>query len=78
MLVIGFYRRYVSKLKLVAVCRFHPSCSAYAYEAIRLHGARRGTILALKRLAKCQPLHPGGFDPVPPRSAKPGAQLESS
>jgi|GEM_PF-537190 len=48
-------------------CRFFPSCSHYAVGAIREHGALMGTLLALRRLGKCTPLHPGGFDPVPPR-----------
>jgi len=48
-------------------CRFSPTCSHYAAEAIRTHGALAGTALAVARLAKCTPLHPGGFDPVPPR-----------
>jgi len=48
-------------------CRFAPSCSHYAAEAVREHGAVIGSLLALRRLAKCTPLHPGGFDPVPPR-----------
>ena len=47
-------------------CRFSPTCSHYAAGAIRNHGAFRGTYLALRRLVKCTPLHPGGFDPVPP------------
>ena len=46
-------------------CRFYPSCSNYALEAIHLHGALRGSWLTLKRLAKCHPFHPGGFDPPP-------------
>jgi len=46
-------------------CRFHPSCSNYAAEAIALHGARRGTSLALRRLLRCNPFNKGGFDPVP-------------
>jgi hypothetical protein len=46
-------------------CRFEPSCSVYASEAIRMHGARRGAWLALKRLAKCHPFGSHGFDPVP-------------
>ena len=46
-------------------CRFEPSCSVYATEAIRMHGARRGGWLALKRLAKCHPFGGHGFDPVP-------------
>ena len=46
-------------------CRFHPSCSQYALEALELHGARRGTWLAVRRVGRCHPWHPGGFDPVP-------------
>jgi putative membrane protein insertion efficiency factor len=47
-------------------CRFHPSCSHYAAEAVQAHGALRGTWLAARRLIKCTPFHPGGNDPVPP------------
>jgi len=46
-------------------CRFHPSCSAYALEALEVHGARRGTWLAMRRVGRCHPWHPGGIDPVP-------------
>lgn len=52
-------------------CRFYPTCSHYAAGAIRSHGAVRGTWLAVRRLAKCTPLHPGGFDPVPAPRARP-------
>ena len=65
------YRRWVSPA-LPARCRFYPSCSAYALEAVRTHGAIRGIGLAVWRLLRCHPFHPGGFDPVPPRrSASP-------
>jgi putative membrane protein insertion efficiency factor len=60
---------------LGANCRFFPSCSDYALEAVERHGAALGTWLAMKRLAKCHPYHPGGYDPVPgtpvPRAAPP-------
>lgn len=49
-------------------CRFYPTCSHYAAEAVRTHGALVGAWLAVVRLVKCTPLHPGGFDPVPPAS----------
>jgi len=62
---IGAYRRWVSPL-LGSRCRFYPSCSAYAAEAVATHGALRGTWLALARLVKCGPWHPGGVDRVPP------------
>ena len=63
---VGFYSRAISPA-LPPRCRFEPTCSAYAAEAVAVHGAGRGTWLALVRLLKCAPWHPGGFDPVPPR-----------
>ncbi|MDE2273197.1 MAG: membrane protein insertion efficiency factor YidD [Gammaproteobacteria bacterium] len=63
-LLIRGYRYFLSPL-LGRHCRFEPSCSAYALEAIQRFGALRGTWLALWRLLRCHPLHPGGYDPVP-------------
>ena len=48
-------------------CRFHPSCSAYAVEALRIHGGLRGAGFAVRRIGRCHPWNPGGVDPVPPR-----------
>jgi uncharacterized protein len=62
------YRRWISPA-LPARCRFYPSCSAYAMEALAVHGAGRGLWLTLRRLLRCQPFHPGGYDPVPPRKS---------
>lgn len=69
--LIRIYQRTISPLLPVVTlgtcgCRFSPSCSHYAAEAIRTHGALAGLGLALARLIKCTPRHPGGFDPVPP------------
>ena len=64
--VLG-YRRFISPL-LPPACRFAPSCSEYALQALQTHGAVRGLWLAIRRLARCHPFNPGGYDPVPPRS----------
>lgn len=68
--LVGAYRFFISPL-LPAACRFHPSCSAYAEQALQKHGALRGGWLAAGRICRCGPWHPGGFDPVP--DAMPGA-----
>ena len=62
--VIRLYQILISPL-LSPTCRFAPSCSQYAIEAVRRRGVARGALLALRRLGKCHPLHEGGFDPVP-------------
>ena len=62
--VVRFYQRAISPA-LPPRCRFYPTCSAYALEAIERHGAARGSWLALRRLVKCAPWHPGGVDLVP-------------
>lgn len=51
-------------------CRFNPTCSAYARDAIRTHGPGRGTWLSLQRILRCHPFHPGGYDPVPDRHTR--------
>lgn len=67
--IIRFYQRWISPA-LPPSCRFYPSCSAYAAEALAVHGVVRGSWLATLRLFKCGPWHPGGVDPVPPRRAR--------
>lgn len=64
LLAIDAYRALLAPL-VGGYCRFTPSCSLYAAEAVRRHGAGRGSALALRRLLRCHPFHPGGFDPVP-------------
>lgn len=64
LLLLGIYKRVLSPL-LPPACRFEPTCSVYAMNAIGKYGAGRGGWLALRRLLRCHPFHPGGFDPVP-------------
>lgn len=70
--LLSTYKRWVSPL-LPPACRFEPTCSQYAQEAIELHGLARGSWLALRRLARCHPVCRGGFDPVPPGAGLHGA-----
>jgi uncharacterized protein len=67
--IIGLIRGYqlIISPHLGQCCRFHPTCSCYATEAINRHGVGRGSFLTLRRLARCHPFNEGGFDPVPPR-----------
>jgi putative membrane protein insertion efficiency factor len=62
--IVRAYQYAISPM-LGARCRFLPSCSEYAVEALRRHGALRGSWLAARRVARCHPWHPGGYDPVP-------------
>ncbi len=64
---IRVYKKVLSPL-LPNACRFTPTCSIYAYQAIETYGPFKGTWMGLKRIFRCHPLNPGGFDPVPPRS----------
>ncbi len=64
LLIIKFYRYFLSPL-LASRCRFYPSCSAYALQAINRHGVMQGGWLALKRLLRCHPWHESGYDPLP-------------
>jgi len=63
-LLVRGYQVSLSPL-LPAACRYYPSCSAYAIQALERHGAIRGSWMALRRIARCNPFRPGGFDPVP-------------
>jgi putative membrane protein insertion efficiency factor len=62
---VYFYRKFISPLK-PPTCRFYPTCSEYALEAIEVHGPWKGILLAAIRICKCHPFHPGGVDKVPP------------
>lgn len=69
LLLILLYKKGISPF-LPRCCRFIPSCSAYAAEAVMVHGVFKGTLLALWRLCRCQPFCKGGYDPVPPKKGK--------
>lgn len=64
LLLLRGYKRWLSPL-LPPACRYEPTCSVYMAQAVERYGALRGVWLGLRRLARCHPLHPGGFDPVP-------------
>ncbi|UXR79078.1 MULTISPECIES: membrane protein insertion efficiency factor YidD [unclassified Staphylococcus] len=66
---IRFYQRFISPLTPPS-CRFYPTCSNYAIEAIQVHGAIKGSWLAINRILRCHPFHKGGFDPVPLKKEK--------
>lgn len=66
---IRFYQKWISPAT-PPTCRFYPTCSHYGLEALQTHGALKGTYLTTKRILKCHPLHPGGYDPVPKKVSK--------
>ena len=68
--LVRFYQKKISPHKGYSSCRFIPTCSAYAIEAIETHGALKGAALAIYRIIRCNPLCKGGYDPVPPRKVK--------
>jgi putative membrane protein insertion efficiency factor len=61
--LIVLYQKYISPLKKPS-CRFYPTCSHYAADAVKKYGALKGGLMAIKRILKCHPFHPGGYDPV--------------
>ncbi|HEY4601660.1 MAG TPA: membrane protein insertion efficiency factor YidD [Cerasibacillus sp.] len=67
--LIEFYQKAISPLK-PPTCRFYPTCSSYSLEAIKKYGALKGGFLAIKRIGKCHPFHPGGVDLVPEKKQK--------
>ena len=68
-LLIRFYQKFISPM-FPAKCRFYPTCSQYTLEAVKEHGAIKGTYLGIKRILKCHPFHDGGYDPVPKKENK--------
>jgi putative membrane protein insertion efficiency factor len=62
--IIKIYQRWISPLKIVPSCRFYPTCSQYAIGAVSKYGIIRGGFMALRRILRCHPFHPGGYDPV--------------
>ena len=63
---ISCYKRFLSPI-LPSACRFTPTCSVYAYEAIEVYGSFKGMWMGFRRILRCHPMHPGGYDPVPPK-----------
>lgn len=63
--MIKFYKKFLSPLKKTCHCRYIPTCSQYAVEALQKYGPFKGSYLAIKRILRCNPLHKGGYDPVP-------------
>jgi len=62
--IIKMYRKFISPLKSQPTCRFYPTCSQYSLEALEKYGTIKGSYLSVKRIVKCNPFHPGGYDPL--------------
>lgn len=77
MRAVRFYRNWVSPA-LPGSCRFYPTCSAYAHQALEVHGAWRGSLLTGARLLRCHPFHRGGYDPVPENTLNPELQISTA
>jgi uncharacterized protein len=76
LILIRGYRAFISPL-FPPSCRFHPTCSQYALQAIDRFGPWQGGWMSLRRILRCHPLHPGGYDPVPPKSETDNSRLNS-
>jgi uncharacterized protein len=63
--LVRFYQMTISRVMPADTCRFYPSCSHYGYQAIYRHGALKGSVMATRRVLRCNPFNPGGYDPVP-------------
>ncbi len=62
--IIKLYRKFISPLKTQPTCRFYPTCSQYSLEALEKYGTIKGSYLSFKRIVRCNPFHPGGYDPL--------------
>ena len=63
--LVKLYRKFISPLKRTGCCRYIPTCSQYALEALQKYGPFKGSYLAVRRILRCNPFHEGGYDPVP-------------
>jgi len=77
LLLIRFYQTFISPM-LGSNCRFYPTCSHYTYQAIEIHGVAKGGWLGVKRVLRCNPFNPGGFDPVPGLPSAPVTDTQSN
>ncbi|MDE5862742.1 MAG: membrane protein insertion efficiency factor YidD [Lachnospiraceae bacterium] len=67
--MIKFYKKYISSLKGHGTCKYYPTCSTYAIEALEVHGVIKGSLLAVWRILRCNPFSKGGYDPVPQKKS---------